>query len=150
MKHVVYKHLILPGQVHCAWWPKTFYTHGFCKHSWWLLGASGFASRSLPEAMSCPGHQICLGCRREWLSHCSQWPSRLGHLITLITAPWESSFERWNVLWSEQIKGSASVGRGGKRNPALLVTYWNPWELSHCWKWLHRISEVVRCLKDLF
>lgn len=59
-----------------------------------LLGDSDFASKSLPcgmavwMAISCQSHQIRLGCQSEGMTerHCSRWPSRLGHLITLIIA----------------------------------------------------------------
>lgn len=75
MKHMVYIYLILPGQVNCAWCLR-IYMCGFCKHSWWLLGDSDFASKSLAEwmAMSCQGHQICLGCQSKGMTecHCSQ------------------------------------------------------------------------------
>lgn len=153
MIYTVYKHLILPGQVNCAWWLR-IYLHGFCEHSWWLLGDLGFASKSFPcgvavlVAMSCQGHQICLGCQSKGMTECcSQWPSRLGHLITLIIAVHLERAALRGEMFCNLNESSFQplMTRGGKRNSSLIVACWNSWILPHSWKWLYWISETVGC-----
>lgn len=126
MKHVVYKHLILPGQVHCAWWPKIFL------HAWLLqiqlvvAWSLGLCKQELARGNVLPGPP-----NLPWLSEGMTEPlfsvtfqaraSYHTYHSTLREQLWEV---KCSVVWTNQ--GFSLCGKRWKKKPCPLSDLLKP------------------------